>query len=407
MRRALCHLVLFATLTPGAIFAEDFAFGGFLKHQSINSIERSGSQGERLRGTSHYDGVTSTRLFTEKRWEGWEASLHVYGNVIDGAVSSTNLPSFRTDSRRLLTLADTFDQNDDFSVQAGIDRASLGFVTETSSVRVGRQALSWGNGLVFHALDVINPFSPLTIDKDYKPGEDMVTAHYMTSPESDLHLAVVGRRDESTGSATAEEASFALRGHHRFEESNFDLDLFAASHYGEPFLGVGMSTEAFDAVFRLDASFVPETRSDATSRVAANVERSWTIGGRNVSASLEYFFNGFGTTGSSPLPLSQELTERLNRGELFTTRRNYGAATVRVEVHPLVNLFALQIVQLDDGSGVTQFREVIDLSDSTRLSLGVDLPSGHRGTEFGGLALPDGTTAAPARQVYAKLDYYF
>jgi hypothetical protein len=34
----------------------------------------------------------------------------------------------------------------------------------------------WGNGLVFQVLDLFNPFPPNAVDREYKPGSDMLTA---------------------------------------------------------------------------------------------------------------------------------------------------------------------------------------------------------------------------------------
>jgi len=34
--------------------------------------------------------------------------------------------------------------------------------------------LSWGNGLVFSPMDIVNPFDPTAVDTEYKAGDDML-----------------------------------------------------------------------------------------------------------------------------------------------------------------------------------------------------------------------------------------
>jgi len=73
---------------------------------------------------------------------------------------------------------------------ARLDRASIGYTGDRLVVRLGRQALSWGNGLVFQVLDLFNPFPPNVLDTDYKPGRDMLTTQWRL-PWGDLQAIVV------------------------------------------------------------------------------------------------------------------------------------------------------------------------------------------------------------------------
>ena len=50
----------------------------------------------------------------------------------------------------------------------------MGFATDHVVMRFGRQAITWGNGLVFNAMDIFNPFDPAAVDKEYKTGDDMI-----------------------------------------------------------------------------------------------------------------------------------------------------------------------------------------------------------------------------------------
>ena len=61
------------------------------------------------------------------------------------------------------------------------------------NLRFGRQALSWGNGLFYAPMDLVNPFDPAAIDTEYKAGDDMLYLQYLQDSGNDLQAAVVVR----------------------------------------------------------------------------------------------------------------------------------------------------------------------------------------------------------------------
>jgi hypothetical protein len=69
------------------------------------------------------------------------------------------------------------------------------FKPSWGSVRIGRQAITWGNGLIFNPMDLFNPFPPADIQRDYKVGDDMALAQVALPYSADLQLLYVVRRD--------------------------------------------------------------------------------------------------------------------------------------------------------------------------------------------------------------------
>jgi hypothetical protein len=49
-------------------------------------------------------------------------------------------------------------------------RLALGIQPNWGLIRIGHQAVTWGNGLLFNPMDLFNPFSPSDIERDYKIG---------------------------------------------------------------------------------------------------------------------------------------------------------------------------------------------------------------------------------------------
>ena len=95
------------------------------------------------------------------------------------------------DERRLLDLTHIIDESDDRVVLQRLDRLYLGHTTDRTVFKIGRQAVSWGNGLIYNPVDFFNPFDPAAIDTEYKTGDDMLYAQYLLDSGDDLQAVWV------------------------------------------------------------------------------------------------------------------------------------------------------------------------------------------------------------------------
>ncbi len=145
-----------------------------------------------------------------------------------------------------------------------LDRLSVGFTTERSAWRFGRQAISWGNGMVFTPMDVFNPFDPAAVDKEYKTGDDMLYGQYGFDNGNDLQGVAVVRRDPVTGQVEQDQSSLAFK-YHGFLGMN-EYDLLAAEHYGDRILGLGGNVALGGAVWRGDLTWTRTDRDDRAVR---------------------------------------------------------------------------------------------------------------------------------------------
>src|SRR5439155_9861857 len=143
----------------------------------------------------------------------------------------------------------------------------------------------------------------------------------------------------------------------------------------------------------------------------ANISDAKTVFGRNATVFAEYFHNGFGAPGQpyAFATMPPELTDRLARGQLFTTRRDYLAAGVTLEVTPLFNLSPTLICELNDPSAFLLVAGTYSLGDNLTLVGGVQAPLGRRGSEYGGVPLTPGGRSfiAPPARLYVQLRRYF
>jgi hypothetical protein len=432
--RALLAGMLAATgILP--VRADSPAWGGHLKAQTGTTQFRP----DDLASAPGYDPATDTqldaRLQGRARSGAWSVEvdyelLAVAGDTLAlrrrlaalgllGAGTANGLPD---DRRRLLDLTHTLTDHERRAAVHRLDRFSAAHQSEGRTLRVGRQAVSWGNGLVFQVLDFVNPFSPVAIDKEYKTGEDMFYGQWLvggsetagaTSPSrgprlapiGDVQLMFVPRRAAGTRDLESRESSAAVKW--RVKAPGGDADLLAARHYGENLLGAGYSRDAGGAVWRLDVLYMDLAGRDAGYSLVTNLDYSWAWGGKNFYGYVEYFRSGVGETDRGRyLTPNAALAARLARGELFTLGRDYTALGLRYEQAPLLNWHVNLIRNQHDHSVFWQVRAVYDWRQNLQLMAGVNLPGGARGSEFGGIATPQGFLSS-GRSIYARLGYYF
>ncbi len=299
------------------------------------------------------------------------------------------VPLYPDDETRLLDLTHVFEDSGKRLALHRMDRLAIGYTSDDFVIRLGRQVLSWGNGLFFSSLDLVNPFDPAAIDTEYKTGDDMLYAQRLFETGNDLQAALVVRRKPDTGNVSSSRSSALLK-YHAFIGAS-ELDILFGKHYDEPVFGLGLARSVGGAVIRSDVS-VTDSGGGYKTRFLLNGSLSWIAFGKNMSGSVEYFYSGFGLGDDDVLTTdvaaNAELSEQLLRGDLFNIGRHYLAGNVLVEMTPLLSVTPTLFTNLSDGSALFQLIGQYSLSDNSVLLGSLNVPVGPPGTEFGGLKVP-------------------
>lgn len=316
-----------------------------------------------------------------------------------------------SDDRRLMDLTSTVSEGDGYFLVQRLDRLLLALNQEWGSLRVGRQAITWGNGFIFNPMDLFNPFPPTAIDRDYKVGDDMINAQFTSPHIGDLQLLYVVRRDPDDGEVKAGQASLAGKGHVAWGTTEFDIMM--SKHFEDWVIGGGSVGYLGDAAWRMDATWTflddngSNGRGDYLSLVA-NIDYSWTWWQKNFYGFIEYYYNGLGENDYATALLNPEISERISRGELFVLGQNYLSGTLQVEPHPLVNLYVTVINNIEDPSGILQPRATWDITQDIQITGGFNIYYGAKDTEFGGFTVPGTDLCSKATDnAYLWLIYYF
>mgnify|MGYP000879847777 CR=1 FL=1 len=395
-----------------------WTFDGHIKYQAIHTDIPEDSILRAIGGSALQDHNLETRLKAAARRGPWSLTLH--GQLL--AVHSDSLGVFRDlpaavlpgagvidDRRRWLNLSHTVKNRGEQGAVVRLDRASIGYTGEKTVLRFGRQAVSWGNGLLFTPMDIFNPFDPTAVDKEYKTGDDMLYAQYLFDNGADLQTVAVVRRNAVSGQVEQDESSLAIKYHGFWGAPEFDL--MVAEHYAQRVVGVGASTDFGGAVWRGDLVWT-DTRSGSSTSVVAGVSYSWIAGGLNWAGLLEYHYNGFGQPddeyGAADFLHNPELLRRLARGETFNIGRHYLGASVTVELMPLLNLTPSAFINLTDPSALAQVVLAYDWKQDIQLLGALSLPLGPGGSEYGGIdAGQPGTYFSTGPSLFLQLAWYF
>jgi hypothetical protein len=315
-----------------------------------------------------------------------------------------------TDDRRFLNLTRTLGEGEDWLVRHRLDRLVFSIRTERgAALRIGRQALTWGNGLIFNPMDLFNPFAPTDVLRDYKAGDDMALVRLPAGSFGEFQAVYVPRRNPANGHLSREESALGSRIH--FVRGALEFDLTAGWNRENLVVGAGVAGYLGGAAWRADlihTRLPKESRRSGYVSAVVNLDHSWTMWGWNGYGFLEFFHGGLGDDDPAAAATDPDLAEALARGERFTLGRNYLAGQVRLEIHPLVNLLLTAIHNAGDSSSVFQPRVVWSMAENLDLLAGANLYRGGRDSEFGGFRIPGVRgEIAPAPGVYGWLTWYF
>lgn len=379
-------------------------YGGYAKFQVVGQTYPSDSLFRDLYGSTSLDAVADLRLNLEYRKNGWMFAGDYQLRALNG--ETARAPD---DRRRLFDLSSTFTEGTESAVLHRLDRLWLGYSTERTVVRFGRQVLSWGNGLFYAPMDLVNPFDPAAVDTEYKTGDDMLYVQVAHGSGADLQAAHVIRRNPVDGDVDSGFATTAVKYHGFAGEGEFDV--MVARHYGDPVVGLGGSRPVGGASLSGDI-VVTDTDTNTVLQGSLNLSYSWTAFEKNMSGSIEYHFNGFGQHASRYDPASlasnPDLLDRLERGESFALGRHYLAGSVLVELTPLWTVAPVLLMNVRDASALLQLTTNYSVSDNTTLLASLNVPAGPNGSEFGG---PD--AGIPGRflsgdvGVFVQVAWYF
>ncbi|MEZ4238354.1 MAG: hypothetical protein R3F59_19825 [Myxococcota bacterium] len=292
------------------------------------------------------------------------------------------------------------------TLRGRVDRLWVAYAPEGAEVTLGRQPITFGTGLVFTPMDVVNPFFVATIDTEYKPGVDALrvdvfagTAGRATTvaawsgalpitdpdaPQVDLGDVILAENAQVTVGVTD------LVGLVGLVRSDGVFGLGTISAIGP----LGVHGEV-----TLTLPGTESTEGQPFVRAVLGGEGRPTA---NTTVAVEGYYQSFGASDPQDY-LAQATNPRFLRGEVWLLGQGYAAVSVSQQITPLVTGSAAVIGNLLDPSALVAPSLTWSVADEATAAIGGYLSLG-RGPDEVPLELDPTTFAvsAPPRAALAR-----
>ncbi len=225
----------------------------------------------------------------------------------------------------------------------------------------------------------------------------------------DIQTVLIPRRNISTSNLEANQSSLAIKYH--TTRGDTDLDFLLSRHFGNNLLGVGFATDWLGTILRGD--IVNEWRSNETILSAVvSINYSWIWAQHNVTGFAEYYHNGNGIDNGDystiNLANNSDLMSKFSRGEIFTLGKDYITTGLTIELTPRWLMNLLVINNINDSSWFTQTTSSFDWKEDLALLLGINLPIGNKGSEYGGIENDiTNVYSGGGNSFFLQLTYYY
>lgn len=320
------------------------------------------------------EGVASARLQLGVGYGAFRLDLHWAGSATSAA-PSTGAAGFGTGvgltAPELLPLSWSPDTGDGLTLRHRIDRLVLSAKLPHVDVALGRQAVSFGVGRFFTPLDLVNPFSPATIDTEWKPGVDALRLDAYAGMATKVTAVAAWAGRPVLGEAARDDdravlADLVLAAFAQTTVGVTDLGVFAGDIRAEPVFGLNVVSAVGPVGVHAEASLTLPEKDDPFVRAVAGAD--WRPGDQTTLTG-EVYAQSFGPTKPEDY-LDALDSPRVNRGELWEAGQLYAALAVAQEITPLVSGNLAVISNVRDPSALLSAAIAWNVADNADVAFG-------------------------------------
>ncbi len=258
-----------------------------------------------------------------------------------------------------------------YMLMLNADRLYLDYSTEKFSVRLGRQRINWGMGLVWNPNDIFNSFSWLDFDYEERPGSDALKLEYYTSYTSSFQFVVKSDRNAALTTAAM----------YRFNKWNYDFQFLAGKDPDDYILGLGWAGDVLGAGFRGEASYLIADQEYSENTLLLSVDADYTFK-NSLYLHIAALYNSAGKTANAGIGANFFRQNDLDVKQLSQGRYALFAQTA-FSINPLLNLDVSAIYNPLDHSLFAGPSLNVSIADNWSLLLMTQLFFGEPNTEYG------------------------
>ncbi len=322
-------------------------------------------------------GLSGNRLRLDGRWKdnGNRTSLRLISDT--EVLWGTLLASQRTAVSNLVAKDELLDmtwdlnEKENFLWRENFYRAYAETHLSHLDFTLGRQRVAWGQGRIWSPTDVINPYNPLSIEREERPGSDLADARWNFSALSYLEGVYAPKKD-------ADWDKSILLGKFRGNLLSMDYEFVGGKRGKEDLVGVSHSAQVLEGSLRSEAvyNFDSEVRRDFAKAVVS-YDRSFSV--PNTLYFLgEYFYNGIGESGKDDY-----FKVVLNPQDQSFLGRDYFGFGATYDITALLKFECYGIMNLNDGSFFAGPKISWQMMQNWDFSAGVQVFNGRDRSEYG------------------------
>ncbi len=224
------------------------------------------------------------------------------------------------------------------------DRLGLGLSLGPIDITAGRQTISWATTLFLTPADPFAPFDPADPFREYRGGVDAIRIQVFTGPFTEIE-AVVRATQTAFGTTTT---ALALA---QTSTRGWALGGWAGVVHDEAAAAVFATGAVGSTAVRTEVALREGLSGGVTLRGAFGLDRFFTPGGKDVYVLAEIQYDGFGARDRSQL-FQVALSKPFARSDMQALGRWTWAGRITYQIHPLVGLDALALMNGDDRSAL-------------------------------------------------------
>lgn len=245
-------------------------------------------------------------------------------------------------------------------------RASVTLTAGETDLRLGRQRIAWGTGRLWSPLDLLNPFSPIALEREERLGVDALLLERKLGPLSRLSAVYAPRHDR--GESTA---AFNWHANAR----GVDYSLVAGRFRREDVIGADVATQIGGAGVR--AELTHNQRETAPGYRRAVLALDYAFPGA-LTLSGELYYNGAGASDKAAYDFAS-----LFAGRIQNVGRRYFGGYLGYEITPLLKWNNYLVTNLFDHSRYFSPSLAYSIKSNLDWTIGVQLFRGSNGSEYG------------------------
>lgn len=277
------------------------------------------------------------------------------------------LKNVREDTRFDLSTV-TLDRPDIFWSQS-LYRLYGAFSRGPFTVTAGRQRVALGAGRIWNPEDLLNPVSPLQVERDERTGTDAVNMEVTTGPLSGVNFVFAPGK-------TSNKESFLLRA--RTNLRGYDFSGMLADFRRDRVVGFDFSGYVKDSGLRGEFTYTVADGGSDFLRSVVSFDHTFPS---SLYLLIEYLFNG-----GNKKDLSNPLNPTLPSGGITTKNRNFMGIGSGYDITPLLRFDLLSVVDLDDKSAYLSPSLKYNILEDLDISAGAQFFTGKKSSEYGGLS---------------------